>query len=341
MLAGLMDLSPHEALASRTLYNTNEGEPVAGKVTNVLVTVLASSLCCSFFFQRYSKVTNWRRLPFIQWLVLGLYADSFIFLLGSAVLQFSFNMSDSFAACEAGTVLCLSAYITTKKASISNGLTNRINDLQGENCIIGVKQEVLVAAVTYDVIVNVYLTMLFLGPLSVSYSFSWRPGSVLLTSGSSRQLSLNNKLRGLALKTFIGACLTLASSIANLVALTAFDGEPAWLCFLTCKSDILFSAVVIHFVTTAEDTSSTPNAPVQPGSPIISSNSNNQPPLSLSNSSRQGIAANKGSTNSIHDIQIERKEIQDNDYRSTKNIHSVDGRLRDSGENIDIYLIRE
>ncbi|KAK9421707.1 hypothetical protein SUNI508_05637 [Seiridium unicorne] len=328
MLADLMDLSPHEALASRTLYNTDEAEPVAGKVTNVLVTILASSLCCSFFFQRYSKVTNWRRLPFIQWLVLGLYADSFVFLLGSAVLQFSFNMSDSFAAFVCvGVVTFLFIY--------------RINDLQGENCIIGVKQEVLVAAVTYDVIVNVYLTMLFLGPLSASYSFSWRPGSVLLTSGSSRQPSLNNKLRGLALKTFIGACLTLASSIANLVALTAFDGEPAWLCFLTCKSDILFSAVVIRLVTTAEDTSSTPNAPVQPGSPGISSNSNNQPPLSLSNSSRQGIAANKGSTNSIHDIQIERKELQDNDYRSTKNIHSVDGRLRDSGENIDIYLVRE
>lgn len=54
---------------------------------------------------------------------------------------------------------------------MTNELTSnsRINELKGDVCIIGVKQAVLIGAVTYDVIVNIYLTILFLVPLSSKY----------------------------------------------------------------------------------------------------------------------------------------------------------------------------
>lgn len=36
-------------LSSRTMYDPTMEEPVAGKVANVIVTVVASSLCFAFF----------------------------------------------------------------------------------------------------------------------------------------------------------------------------------------------------------------------------------------------------------------------------------------------------
>jgi hypothetical protein len=44
-------------------------------------------------------------------------------------------------------------------------------------------------------------------------------------------------LRNLVLRTFIGTGLTTLSVLGTKLTLTFFNGEPAWLCCLTCKID--------------------------------------------------------------------------------------------------------
>ncbi|GAB7340097.1 hypothetical protein MBLNU457_6585t3 [Dothideomycetes sp. NU457] len=99
------------------------------------------------------------------------------------------------------------------------------------------ERKALLPLIVFDVIVNVYLTALFLLPLRSLYSFKKREGG-------------SNTLRRMAFRTFIGACATLISSIVNLTVLTALHGEPGWICLMLCNADILFSVLVLHWVTT-------------------------------------------------------------------------------------------
>ncbi|ETS85155.1 hypothetical protein PFICI_03180 [Pestalotiopsis fici W106-1] len=91
--------------------------------------------------------------------------------------------------------------------------------------------------------------MLFLYPLFSLYSYKDMP-----------RTSANARLRSIALRTFIGAASTTVSSVVNLTVLMALDGEPGWVCLLCCNCDILFSAVVIQWVTTRDNAATRTNA---------------------------------------------------------------------------------
>ncbi|ORY61731.1 uncharacterized protein BCR38DRAFT_396811 [Pseudomassariella vexata] len=49
----------------------------------------------------------------------------------------------------------------------------------------------------------------------------------------------------------------MASTMANFLGLIILDGEPAWICLLSCKIDIVFSAFVIHWMTQKSSVHST------------------------------------------------------------------------------------
>lgn len=83
---------------------------------------------------------------------------------------------------------------------------------------------------------------------SVKLTFD-RPLTVQCQSVRMRRTAPNNRLQTLAVRTFIGSCCTLVSSVTNLTVLMAFNGEVSWLCLICCNSDILFSALIIHWVT--------------------------------------------------------------------------------------------
>ncbi|KAJ9620912.1 hypothetical protein H2203_007498 [Taxawa tesnikishii (nom. ined.)] len=102
-------------------------------------------------------------------------------------------------------------------------------------CIIGMQRFVLIPLIVFDLLVNVWTTMLFIQPLRNLYTY--RHG-------------INMKLRTMAFRTFIGSCTTLASSIANLSLLVILDGEQAWICLLLCNLDVLASVLVLHWATT-------------------------------------------------------------------------------------------
>jgi hypothetical protein len=57
----------------------------------------------------------------------------------------------------------------------------------------------------------------------------------------------------MAFRSLIGSCATLTSSVANLTVIMVLKGEPGWICFIVCNSDILFTVSVLHWVTSKEN----------------------------------------------------------------------------------------
>ncbi|KAF3187705.1 hypothetical protein TWF788_001924 [Orbilia oligospora] len=114
-------------------------------------------------------------------------------------------------------------------------LAFRFSFFENGVCRIGMKKVALLPLITFDVVVNVYLTTLFLIPV------------VKIAQGKAQQS--HQALRSMAIKTFCGSCATLISSVANLTTLMLLKGEPGWICLLLCNADILFSAVVLHAIT--------------------------------------------------------------------------------------------
>jgi hypothetical protein len=53
----------------------------------------------------------------------------------------------------------------------------------------------------------------------------------------------------MAYRSFIGSCATLISSVVNLTVLMVLKGEPGWICLMCCNADILFSVIILHWVT--------------------------------------------------------------------------------------------
>ncbi|KAK0740207.1 hypothetical protein B0T18DRAFT_332255, partial [Schizothecium vesticola] len=259
------------------------GVPLAGMIISVILAMLSLVIISSFLTQRFLAVKLWSRLPFVQWLVFAIYGDSFLFVFATAILQFGFGVDHSMDACASAILLCLVCYVTTKliymflveKSHIIRSTSKkprlrsklylfnsfgmigvycgvvvlnfiyRFTRVENGQCIIGMKKVAMIPLITFDLLVNIYLTILFLIPLSSLYSFR-----------NMQQTKGNRRLRTVAARTFIGSICTLISSIVNLSVLMALDGEPGWVCLMCCNSDILFSAVVIQWVTSRDSTSS-------------------------------------------------------------------------------------
>ncbi|THY39373.1 hypothetical protein D6C97_10345, partial [Aureobasidium pullulans] len=111
-------------------------------------------------------------------------------------------------------------------------------------CVIGMKRKALVPLITFDVLLNVYLTSLFLHPLRQCYSF---------------KTGTNSRMRTLVFRTFVGSCATLVMSVVNLSILTILDGEPGYICLCLCNLDILFTVIVLHWATAVDRQDQTTN----------------------------------------------------------------------------------
>ncbi|KAJ4246864.1 hypothetical protein NW762_013416 [Fusarium torreyae] len=121
---------------------------------------------------------------------------------------------------------------------------HRIARITNGECYIGMEKISMIPLIAFDFVINIYLTILFLIPLKNLYSFSNQPNG-----------HANCRLRSLALRTFIGACCTLTSSIINLTVVMVLNGEPGWVCLMCCSTDVLFSAIVIQWITSQDNDS--------------------------------------------------------------------------------------
>ncbi|KAK1992447.1 hypothetical protein LX36DRAFT_296906 [Colletotrichum falcatum] len=255
-------------------------EPLGGTIMTVIICIISISIISGFFAQRMEALKNWKRIPFVVWLVFAIYTDSYLFVFVTAILQFALGVNTSIRICDGAILLCLVCYVTTKlliymflaeKAHIIRGTMRprlrsklyifnsfimlgiyaviailnfvfRITRIDGGQCYIGMQKVSMIPLISFDAVVNIYLTILFLIPLQSLYSFK-----------HCTETPPNTRLRTVAVRTFVGALCTLTSSVVNLSVLMALDGEPGWVCLMCCNSDILFSAIVIQWVTSKDN----------------------------------------------------------------------------------------
>ncbi|KAI6354470.1 hypothetical protein MCOR25_008585 [Pyricularia grisea] len=289
LLADATDLflrSRDDGGSDLNVLQSNKGQPLAGTIFNVALALVSASVLSTLFAMRANAIKTWKRLPYVVGILFFIYVDSYMFVLSSAIIQYGIGINVNLAACDAAIIICLTFYVTTKavylflveKAYIICGsrkgrlqsklyLFNsfvmmgiyvvvvvlnfvfRINRLEDGTCVIGMKKIAMIPLIAFDALVNVYLTFLFLVPLMRLYSFR-NP----LSKPDMYRPTM--KLRTVAMRTFIGACCTLASSIVNLTVLMVLNGEPGWVCLMCCNSDILFSALVLYWITSKDNIAS-------------------------------------------------------------------------------------
>jgi hypothetical protein len=107
-------------------------------------------------------------------------------------------------------------------------------------CIIGLQSKSVMPLIIFDAVLNFYLTLLFVIPLRKLYSYKNSPNSILRT---------------ITLRSFVGSLATLTSSVVNLTVLMVLNGEAAWICLMCCLADVLFSVLVLHWVTSKDKAS--------------------------------------------------------------------------------------
>lgn len=101
-------------------------------------------------------------------------------------------------------------------------LISRYAKLENGQCVIGMEHIAMIPLISFDTVVNVYLTILFLIPLKSITPQTWNgdTGISWLTSladlhtfKNSQKTPANIRLRTVAVRTFIGSVSTLVSSI--------------------------------------------------------------------------------------------------------------------------------
>ncbi|KAI2465724.1 hypothetical protein F4781DRAFT_408375 [Annulohypoxylon bovei var. microspora] len=260
--------------------------PLAGIVISVILSFSAISVLSWFLTQRSLAVKTWWHLPPIAWLVFTLYVDSWTFVFATGIINYGIGVDSNLGVCSAAILSYLFCYISTKvliymflveKAFIIRGgpkrrlesklylfnsfgmltihgiisilnFVYRVASLDNGRCIIGIGRQGLIPMITFDIAVIVYLTVLFLNPLRNIPAFQ---GLSNMPAGP--------RLRNVAMRTFIGAMCTTTSTVVNLLVLMILDGEPGWVFLTCCNADILFSALVIQWVSRHDPSNANPS----------------------------------------------------------------------------------
>ncbi|KAF3291504.1 hypothetical protein TWF970_000717 [Orbilia oligospora] len=211
------------------------GRPVTAAL--IMITITALSVCLT---QRVMIIGSWRKLTAVRWYLLIIYLDSLLFIFSTGFISLGLGVNKSLSYCAVANIMCIVFYITTKliylllveKARLVKGawlprckdklylfnslgmlilyavvffltLAYRFSYLENGVCRIGAKAFALIPLVTFDVVVNVYLTTLFLIPV--------------IKISREKALQSHQALRTMAFKTFCGSCATLISSVATLI----------------------------------------------------------------------------------------------------------------------------
>ncbi|KAH7063736.1 hypothetical protein B0J12DRAFT_735607 [Macrophomina phaseolina] len=258
-----------------------EQVPLGGKIACMFVSLVGLSIIAICTLRRVQAVKISTQLPLTFFLVVAIYSSSFLFVFLTAVYR-DVGINESHSLCDGAIILCLTLYIITKLC-IYLFLVERVHIVRGSRtprtkdtlyminvvgmfipyvaifalnvvfrfayfddkgvCVVGVRRPGLVPLISFDVAVNAYLTVLFLVALRRLYSY--REGQC-------------TTLRNVGLRSSIGAGMTLIVTIVNLTVLVLMDGEPSWICFMSCSLDVIFGVTVIHWITKTDRTQLSP-----------------------------------------------------------------------------------
>ncbi|KAH7327186.1 hypothetical protein BKA65DRAFT_63729 [Rhexocercosporidium sp. MPI-PUGE-AT-0058] len=274
----MMDLLHMEsrAVGQEPINHVPAPIPRVGRVMSTVLSMLTISVLAVCFTRRIQATKNWAKIPLTRWLILAIYFDSIIFIFVTSILEHSFGLNLNMTICSSAILLCLICYMSTKiliyyflvekvyiirsvsmprlksklylfncfgmllpyiVCVILNFVFRTAYFTEDGTCIIGMEMKAMMPLIIFDAIVNLYLTLLFVLPLRSLYSYRNTPQSILRT---------------VAVRSFVGSIATLTSSVVNLTVLMVLKGEAAWICLMCCNADILFSVLVLHWVTSKD-----------------------------------------------------------------------------------------
>ncbi|KAK6189441.1 hypothetical protein LQW54_013261 [Pestalotiopsis sp. IQ-011] len=251
-MSGLLRTRDAAATAAAAEHVVEYETPMAATVCSIILAVVTVTLLSAFFGIRFTQITSWRKLPLVGWVIFAIYIDSWLFVAISSLIYF-FLVEKAFVVWgDRKSRLKSKLYLFNSFGMLSVfaiiGIFNfiyRITYLDNGKCVIGMQRPVLIPLVSFDLAVNVYLTILFLIPLWKTYSFNMEK-----TTG-------NSKLRDLVVRTFIGAVTSTVTCLLNIVIMMALDGEPGWMCLMSCNIDLLFDAIIVYYVTSRDNRGTT------------------------------------------------------------------------------------
>ncbi|ORX43553.1 hypothetical protein DM01DRAFT_1198452 [Hesseltinella vesiculosa] len=120
------------------------------------------------------------------------------------------------------------------------------------HCSIGLKPIASIPLMTYDFIINLYMTVLFVRPLMKIESDN---------NGGWRE----SRLRDVAKRTMVASMVCLIVSFANVCALTILHGyEPGVICLTCCFVDVMINVCTVHWVTTQRTKKGARHTAIQP-----------------------------------------------------------------------------
>lgn len=250
--------------------------PMVGKIVGLIIPMISLSHLSICLYQKVRTVMEWSKLHAAAWLVLAIYIFSALFVVCSTAVLQVWGLNSSQSTCHIAIILCFLFYFSTKM-SIYLFLVEKVHIVRSyrqprlksklycfntfgllsvyivigaldiiknfnkidENgvCNVVVQKVNVILIISYDAVINIYLTALFITPIKGSHSFNHNLNT-----------RTHARLREVAWRSFIGSCATLISSLINLTVLIGLDGEQAWVCLMACSGDILFSAIVIQWV---------------------------------------------------------------------------------------------
>ncbi|KAH7357442.1 hypothetical protein BKA66DRAFT_574439 [Pyrenochaeta sp. MPI-SDFR-AT-0127] len=242
-------------------------------------------------------------------LIYLLYFFSALFVLSAAVIESGLGLA-SFRVCRGAIILCLAFYVGSKVImylflverahALRAPYVRRTRDWlwvigtltiavvfgtiavagfvwpianiskKDGRCRIGLPQYVTIPLLSFDVLINILLTLVFvflLSPLirSGSHSTAAFPasrftkclGSLWRRPRPSHSLDLRpanqvraKKIERLLWRTFIGSCLVLIPTVGNMASLTSLKGrELGWVCLTICTFDVTWTVGVLHWLT--------------------------------------------------------------------------------------------
>lgn len=251
--------------------------PVFGNVISIVLQICTFGVLSFCLTRRMQNIIHWGQAALAQWIIVIIYIDSGLFVLSAAILLHGFSINSSQSICDGGIFICLVFYMSTKlliyyflveRAYVVGGnrqgrfktklwLFNclamiapygicvvlqfvfRISYINKDGmCIIGMQKKAMLPLIIFEVIVNVYLTLLFIIPLRGMLSY---------------QTNANPALKRMAYRSFFGSVCTLTTAVVNLTVVMILKGEPAWICFSCCNADVLFCVAVLHWASSKDD----------------------------------------------------------------------------------------
>ncbi|KAL1638682.1 hypothetical protein SLS58_008714 [Diplodia intermedia] len=304
--------SPHVDKTSPTIYT---------------IASMTCMLALSFMLgsrSRHLRLNNISRMNFVRQLVVLMYILGIMFIVALAILSNGLDIK-TYADCHAAIVMCLAFYMGSKlllylflveRAHVIRApSTRRLSDkvwltgmaivclgfgalsvvgfmwpvaqITDGQCRVGLLPRVTIPIISFDIVINIGFTVLFIRLLWPLLSFHSKRASRLglaATSSSSwhrrvlarsrpqqdqpavevrggggkhnvARIDVGNTrllkvLRKLVFKTVVGGVLVMVPTTANLVLLFRWEAhEPGWMCATICSLDVTWSIVVVHWLT--------------------------------------------------------------------------------------------